>query len=72
MRHVTPVSLSLGPSCITLHTIRFQVRFTEQASADVVSVVFTRMCPRLWLLRATSRQQAKMIPEFLRLPSLGC
>ena len=24
------------------------------------SVVFTRLCPRLWLLRATSRQQAKM------------
>ena len=42
------------------------------ASTDVVSVVFTRMCPRLWLLRATSRRQAKMIPEFLRLPSLGC
>jgi len=45
---------------------------TQQASADVVSVVFTRPCPRLWLLRATSRRQAKMIPEFLRLPSLGC
>ena len=48
------------------------VRSTQQASADVVSVVFTRLCPRLWLLRATSRRQAKMIPEFLRLPSLGC
>ena len=29
------------------------------ASADEVSVVFTLVCPRLWLLRATSRQRPK-------------
>jgi hypothetical protein len=29
------------------------------ASADGVSVVFTRLRPRLWLLRANSRPQAK-------------
>jgi|SRR4029453_6705505 hypothetical protein len=39
------------------------VRSTQQASADVVSVVFTRLCPRLWLLRATSRRQASMRME---------
>ncbi len=48
------------------------VRSTQQASADGVTVVFIRLCPRRWLLRATSRRPAKMIPEFLRLPSLGC
>jgi len=35
-------------------------------------VVFTRLYPRLWLLRATSRRQAKMVPDCLRLPSLSC
>ena len=29
------------------------------AFADEFSVVFTRLCPRLWLLRATSRQRSK-------------
>jgi hypothetical protein len=32
---------------------------TYQAFADVISVVFTRLCPRLWLLRATSRQRSQ-------------
>lgn len=32
---------------------------TEQASADTLSVVFTRMRPRHWLLRAISHQRTK-------------
>jgi hypothetical protein len=35
------------------------VRSTLPASADEVFVVFTRLCPHLWLLRATSRRQAQ-------------
>ena len=48
------------------------VRCTQQASAHVISRPVPRMCSRLWSFRATSRQRAKVIPEFLRLPSLGC
>jgi DNA repair protein RadC len=40
------------------------VRSTRQASADEVSVVFTRVCPRFCVLRATSRRQARRGGEF--------
>jgi hypothetical protein len=46
---------------LMLETPRCRVSLDQRklASADGISVVFTRLCPRLWLLRATSRRPAK-------------